>query len=94
MNTNYAGPLNLGNPHELRIIDLAKIVNTRIGNSLNIEYSQLPFGEPSKRKPSIDLAKKYIRWEPLKPIDSGIEKTISYFKDELFNTKTIEKNNF
>ena len=89
MNSNYAGPLNLGNPHELRIIDLAKIVNTRIGNSFNIEYSQLPFGEPSKRKPSIDLAKKHIGWEPYISIDLGIEKTISYFRDELFNSRII-----
>ena len=87
MNSNYAGPLNLGNPHELRIIELAKIVNTRIGNSFDVKYSQLPFGEPSKRKPSIDLDKKYIGWEPLIPIDLGIEKTISYFREELFNSK-------
>lgn len=78
----YVGPINLGNPGEYTIKELAKKVLDFIPDSKSkIVYKELPKDDPKKRKPNIDKAKKYLDgWEPKYPLDEGLVKTINYFK--------------
>jgi len=74
------GPMNLGNPTEITILELAKkIINLTESKSV-IENNPLPKDDPVKRKPDISLAKKEINWEPKIDLDDGLIKTIDYFK--------------
>jgi UDP-glucuronate decarboxylase len=74
------GPINLGNPHELRIIDLAKLIVQYTGSTSHIDYLPIPEDDPALRQPDITLAKKCLNWEPQVPIDTGLHMTIAYFK--------------
>ena len=80
MYSDIKGPLNLGNPNEITINKLSKIIRTNINKNLNIIHKPLPEDDPLKRKPSIELAKKEIDWEPETDLEDGIKKTIHYFK--------------
>jgi UDP-glucuronate decarboxylase len=81
MNTDSktTGPLNLGNPHELTIIQLAKLIIELTNSSSQIVQKNLPQDDPQKRKPDTSLAMKTIGWEPKVDIQVGLEKTIKYF---------------
>ena len=81
MNSNFAGPINLGNPEEFTIIELAKKVIDKINPSLDIEYKELPDDDPKRRRPDIKLAKDVIHWEPNVSLSEGLDKTIKYFKN-------------
>lgn len=77
------GPLNLGNPEEYSILNLAyKIVKMTKSNS-KIIYKALPQDDPLMRKPQIELAKKELNWKPKIKLDEGLKKTIEYFNDLL-----------
>ena len=80
MNGEFSGPINLGNPDEFTIIDLAKKVIEKINPSLQIEYKELPEDDPKRRRPDIKLAKEIIKWEPKITLSEGLDKTIEYFK--------------
>ncbi len=80
MNSEFSGPINLGNPDEFTIIDLAKKVIEKINPSLQIEYKELPEDDPKRRRPDIKLAKEIINWEPKITLSEGLDKTIEYFK--------------
>ncbi|MBU3906993.1 MAG: GDP-mannose 4,6-dehydratase [Nanoarchaeota archaeon] len=78
---NFIGPVNLGNPGEFTILELAKkIINFTSSNS-NIVYHLLPQDDPIKRKPDISLAREKLNWEPKIPLEDGLKKTIDYFKE-------------
>lgn len=85
MNTSddIAGPLNLGDPLELTILELAKKVLDLTGSSSEINFKPLPSDDPTQRKPDISNAKKLLNWEPKIDLDRGLEKTIIYFKNLL-----------
>lgn len=72
--------VNLGNPEEYRIIDLAKLIIDLVGKDLEITYKKLPKDDPKRRRPDITKAKKLIGWEPKTPLKIGLKKTIKYFK--------------
>ena len=80
MNSDFSGPLNLGNPEEFTIIELAKKVIEKINPSLDIDYRVLPEDDPKRRRPDIKLAKEVINWEPNISLSVGLDKTIDYFK--------------
>lgn len=82
MNTgdDFTGPVNLGNPHELTIKEIAEKVLKLTGSSSEIVYKELPVDDPTRRCPDITLAKSTLDWEPFTAIDEGLEKTINYFK--------------
>jgi UDP-glucuronate decarboxylase len=81
MNTGgLTGPLNLGNPDEFTIKELAEKVITLTGSGSRIVYRPLPADDPRQRKPDISLAQSVLGWKPLIPLDQGITKTIDYFK--------------
>lgn len=75
------GPINLGNPREMTVIELAEMIIQRTGSDSKIIFEKLPEDDPVKRKPNIELAIKVLQWEPIVPIEVGIDRTIEYFKD-------------
>ena len=76
------GPVNLGNPHELSIRELADTVIEITGSKSKIEYRPLPVDDPVQRCPDISLARKVLKWEPKVPLKEGLGRTVAYF-DEL-----------
>ena len=76
----FVGPVNLGNPSERTVLDLAQKVIKLTGSSSQITYMPLPSDDPVKRKPDITVAKKELDWEPKVDIEKGLSKTIAYFK--------------
>jgi len=80
---DFQGPVNLGNPVEFTIEDLAKMVLKLTGSSSSFTYITLPEDDPVQRKPDISLAKKKLNWEPIIPLEQGLRKTIDYFKETL-----------
>ena len=83
MEGSHNGPINIGNPDEFTIKELAKIVIKKINPNLQISYSPLPQDDPLQRKPDISLAKKVLEWEPKVNIVEGLNKTIPWFKEEI-----------
>lgn len=81
---NFIGPVNLGNPNELTIKDLAeKVLELMPESKSKIIYKVLPADDPKQRKPDITLAKKELSWEPKIELEEGLKKTINYFKNVL-----------
>jgi len=77
---DFIGPVNLGNPHEVTMIELAETVIELTGSSSKIVYEPLPPDDPTRRKPDISLAKEKLDWEPRIDFRSGLTKTIAYFR--------------
>ena len=78
------GPVNLGNPDEFTIKQLAELVLKLTGSSGEIKYSgQFREDDPMQRRPDITKAKKVLGWEPKIKLEEGLEKTIKYFKAQL-----------
>jgi len=76
------GPVNLGNPREFTILQLAEMVIEQTGSKSKIERRPLPADDPRQRRPDISLAQKTLGgWEPLTPLEMGLRKTIAYFRD-------------
>lgn len=82
MNTgdSFVGPINIGNPREFTIAELAEKVLEVTGSSSKIVYKPLPYDDPRKRKPDISLAKEKLNWEPAIRLEEGLVKTVEYFK--------------
>ena len=81
---DFVGPVNIGNPEEFTIKELAEKVIAKIGGNSKIVYCDLPKDDPAQRKPDITLAKNKLFWEPQINLNIGLEKTIDYFQSELF----------
>lgn len=77
---NFIGPVNLGNPHEIKIIDFARLIIELTKSKSEIIFKPLPSDDPIQRKPDISLAKKELNWEPKIEIEEGLINTINYFK--------------
>ena len=83
MEGKFMGPVNLGNPTEHTIIDLAKKIRSKIDPNINIIFKPLPQDDPLQRKPVIDIAKSELNWEPKIDLSEGLDKTISFFKERM-----------
>ena len=83
MESNYQKPMNIGNPKEFSIKELAYLVRDLINPNLEFEYKDLPQDDPKQRKPSIILAKEVLNWEPKIQLREGLIKTIKWFKSNL-----------
>ncbi len=81
MNASYKYPVNLGNPEEFSIIDLARIIRDKINKNVQIILKELPPDDPKQRNPNINLAREKLQWEPFIKLDNGLDKTIEYFKN-------------
>jgi UDP-glucuronate decarboxylase len=77
------GPVNIGNPGEFTMLELAEVVLKQVGGKSKIVHKDLPADDPKQRQPDIMLAKKYLKWEPKVPLAEGIGKTIEYFRSEV-----------
>ena len=73
------GPINLGNPNEMSVLRLAKLVKRILNSKSSIVYRDLPADDPKQRCPDISLAKKTLKWKPEVRLEDGLEKTIAYF---------------
>lgn len=82
----FIGPVNLGNPGEFTMLELADMVIALTGSKSKIIYQPLPQDDPTQRKPVIDLAKKELDWEPKIVLEEGLKKSIAYF-DGVLKTK-------
>ena len=82
---HFTGPLNLGNPGEFTILQLAQLILDLTRSKSGILFKSLPQDDPKQRKPEINLAKKMLGWEPKVPLINGLQKTISYFDNFLRN---------
>jgi len=77
---DFVGPVNLGNPNEFTILELAKKIIKLIDSKSKIICKSLPEDDPKRRKPNIELAYKELNWEPKIQLDEGLKKTIDYFE--------------
>jgi UDP-glucuronate decarboxylase len=85
------GPINLGNPKELTIIELAEMILNLSGSSSKILRKPLPQDDPQQRKPDISLARETLQWEPKVPLETGLRNTIEYFDDLLLRSGRKEE---
>ena len=77
---DFTGPMNLGNPVEFTILELAEKVLTLTGSRAKIEFRPLPADDPRQRKPDTTLARQMIGWEPKVPLGEGLRRTVEYFE--------------
>lgn len=80
---SFTGPVNIGNPGEFTILELAEKVIRMTGSKSKLEFHPLPQDDPQQRQPDISLAKEKLDWEPTVDLESGLEQTIRYFRDTL-----------
>jgi dTDP-glucose 4,6-dehydratase len=78
-------PVNIGNPSEISMLDLAKRIIRMTGSSSRIEHKALPVDDPKVRRPDITKAKKYLSWAPKVALEEGLGQTVEYFKIALRN---------
>lgn len=83
---NIAGPVNIGNPTEVTIRELATRIATMAKSKSQIVYRPLPADDPLQRCPDISLAKSALGWEPRVPLAEGLAKTIAYFQQQQAGT--------
>lgn len=81
MNSNYHLPINLGNPHEITIKELANIIIGLTNSKSKLIFNDLPQDDPKQRRPNIDKANNLLDWKPTTKLTDGLLKTIKYFKD-------------
>ena len=77
------GPVNLGNPSEFTMLELAENVIKLTKTKAKIVFKHLPQDDPKQRKPDIEIAKSKLNWEPTVPLEEGLKETIAYFKELL-----------
>jgi len=80
---SFIGPVNLGNPNEFTMLELAEKVRELIGGSSKLVFKPLPSDDPKQRKPDIALAKEKLSWVPTVELEEGLSKTIEYFRKKL-----------
>ena len=80
---DFTGPVNIGNPGEFTMLELAEKVIEFTGSQSKIVFEPLPQDDPKMRRPDVTLAKERLDWEPKVKLDEGLKKTIEYFKTTL-----------
>ncbi len=83
MNGDHTGPINIGNPTEFTIRQLAELVREKINPNLELICKPLPQDDPLQRQPVIDLATQELGWTPEVELEQGLEPTVAYFKELL-----------
>ncbi|PSB15804.1 NAD-dependent dehydratase [filamentous cyanobacterium CCP1] len=83
MNGDYIGPVNLGNPDEYTILELAQAVQQMVNPDVAIEFKPLPQDDPRRRKPDITRAKTHLDWQPTVPLQDGLKRTIADFRERI-----------
>jgi len=83
MNCDYVGPVNIGNPGEYTILQLAKTIQGMVNPDVALKFEPLPQDDPRRRKPDITLAQQLLDWEPTVPLQEGLSRTIADFRQRL-----------
>ncbi|MBW4564893.1 MAG: SDR family oxidoreductase [Mojavia pulchra JT2-VF2] len=83
MNSDYVGPVNIGNPDEYTILELAQAVQNLINPDAEIQFEPLPSDDPRRRRPDITKAKTLLNWEPTVPLQQGLKLTIEDFRNRI-----------
>ena len=83
------GPVNLGNPEEFTVLELAEKVIALTGSRSKIVYKPLPQDDPTQRRPDISLAKKFLSWEPKTRLEEGLKRAVAYFEEYLLMQKGL-----
>jgi UDP-glucuronate decarboxylase len=83
MNGDHIGPVNLGNPDEYTILELAQNIQAMVNPSLDVQFKPLPQDDPRRRQPDITRARTWLGWEPTIPLKQGLEMTIADFRSRL-----------
>jgi UDP-glucuronate decarboxylase len=86
---DFTGPVNLGNPHEFSILELAQRILELTGSDSKIVFKPLPPDDPAQRQHDISLARKVLQWEPRISLKEGLKKTIDYFKGMFLKDELI-----
>ena len=94
LNNNMFGPVNIGNPNEIKIIDLCKMVVEITNSKSKVVFKNLPEDDPIRRKPDISIAKNSLNWEPKISLENGLKLTIDYFEKLLKNESNTTKDKF
>jgi len=81
--TETVGPVNIGNPGEFTMLQLAELTLKLVGSKSKIVHQPLPADDPRQRRPDITLAKRVLKWEPTVPLEEGLKRTIAYFKTQI-----------
>jgi UDP-glucuronate decarboxylase len=92
--TGVTGPINLGNPGEFSVLELAEKVIALTGSRSKIVFKPLPADDPTQRKPDISLADRALSWEPKIALEEGLKKTIDYFDHQFSSVKGMGANLF
>lgn len=79
MNSTELGPINIGNPEEITVLELAKIIIEYTNSKSKIVFYDLPPDDPKKRKPCIKKARKLLKWIPIVPLEVGLQSTVNYY---------------
>lgn len=82
-NEEHIGPVNLGNPDEYTILQLAQTVKDLVGSEVEVQYKPLPQDDPRRRQPDIKKAKTWLGWQPTVPLKEGLQKTIANFRERI-----------
>ena len=82
MESKINTPCNIGNPHEMTMLQLAEYINKFTNNQTGIVYKPLPQDDPTQRKPNIDLARSGLNWEPRVTFEEGVAKTVEWFRNK------------
>jgi nucleoside-diphosphate-sugar epimerase len=83
MEAEWSTPINLGNPEEYTIAELASLVVELTGSSSPIVSMPLPMDDPRRRRPDITTARRILGWEPRVPVRQGLSRTIAYYREQL-----------
>ncbi len=81
--TEIVGPVNIGNPGEFTMLQLAELTLKLVGGKSKIVYQALPSDDPRQRRPDITLAQRVLKWAPTVPLEEGLKRTIAYFKTQI-----------
>jgi dTDP-glucose 4,6-dehydratase len=83
LNSDYDGPVNLGNPREMTVLDFAETIIRLTGSASRVVHRPLPVDDPKVRQPDIRLARELLRWEPMVDLEDGLRTTIDYFRSRI-----------
>jgi dTDP-glucose 4,6-dehydratase len=87
IHSKWNAPVNLGNPNEMSVQKLAKVIIRLTGSKSRIVYEKLPIDDPKVRCPNIALAKRLLKWSPRVRLEEGLTQTLAYFREEIFRKK-------